>query len=253
VENAGYMALFCNTDRRVEREYKYIRKLVNRNIDGIIYHTYNLNYDNIDFLNKLSSYIPIVFMDSIFQNDPNLSYVITEGNESTAMAVKYLYDQGRRRIAYIKMMPKISIIENRFQGYLMGLGKCGLPLDENLIYQMDNSNVSTDDLSIGIAAANYFLSLPNLPDSIVTSCDVLAIGCMRELKKKGINIPKDIAIVGFDNIAYCELVDPTLTTIAQPIYKLGSVAAQMIVDKLDGRVVEEKVIFPGELIIRESA
>jgi alanine racemase len=102
-------------------------------------------------------------------------------------------------------------------------------------------------------AADYFTSLPNPPDAIVASCDLSAIGCMRQLKKKGISIPKDIAIIGFDNIAFCELVEPTLTTIAQPIYKLGAVAAQIIIDTLDGKTVENKAVFPGELIIRQSA
>jgi DNA-binding LacI/PurR family transcriptional regulator len=102
-------------------------------------------------------------------------------------------------------------------------------------------------------AGAYFAGLPNPPDAVIAGFDILAIGCMRELKKLGIKIPDDIAIIGFDNISLGELVEPSLSTIAQPIAKLGAAAARIIIDKLQGKQARDQIIFPGDLILRQSA
>jgi LacI family transcriptional regulator len=250
---SGYMVIICNTDHRIEEEYRYINKLIGRKIDGIIYNTYNISRENIDTLTGLTAQTPIVFMDNVFRKGDDLSYVVTEGRDSTCEAVTYLYRQGRRRIGYIKMVPKISVIENRFRGYLKGLKNCGLPAEEQLIYQPDPAILGNiDHMKIGAIAGAYFASLPSPPDAIVAGFDVLSIGCMRELKKLGVKIPDDMALIGFDNISLCELVEPALSTIAQPIAKLGAAAAQIIIDKLQGRATQDKVVFPGELLLRQS-
>ena len=251
---SGYMVIICNTDRRIEEEYRYINKLVGRRIDGIIYNTYNISRENINTLTKLTAQTPIVFMDNVFKQGDNLSYVVTEGRDSTCEAVAYLYRQNRRHIAYIKMGPRISVLENRFRGYVKGLRNCNLPLDHELIFQPNPAALAeTDHMKIGAMAGAYFASLPHPPDAIMAGFDILAIGCMRELKKLGIKIPDDIALIGFDNISLCGLVDPALSTIGQPIAELGAAAAQIILDKLQGKPANEKIVFPGELILRQSA
>jgi LacI family transcriptional regulator len=250
---SGYMVIICNTDRRIEEEYRYINKLVGRKIDGIIYNTYNISRENINILTGLTKQTPIVFMDNVFKKGDNLSYVVTEGCDSTCEAVTYLHRQGRRRIGYIKMVPKISVIENRFRGYLKGLKNCGLPVEEELIYQPDSAILGDiDHMKIGAVAGAYFASLPNPPDAIMAGFDILNIGCMRELKKLGVKIPDDMALIGFDNISLCELVEPALSTIAQPIAKLGAAAAQIIIDKLQENATQDKIVFPGELLLRQS-
>jgi LacI family transcriptional regulator len=250
---SGYMVIICNTDRRIEEEYRYINKLIGRKIDGIIYNTYNISRENITTLTQLIAQTPIVFMDNVFKKRDNLSYVVTEGCDSTCEAVTYLHRRRRRRIGYIKMVPKISVIENRFRGYLKGLKNCDLPVEEDLIFQPDPATFTeTDHMRIGAMAGAYFASLSNPPDAVVAGFDILAIGCMRELKKLGIRVPDDIALIGFDNIALCELVEPALSTIAQPITKLGAAAAQIIIDKLNRKATQEQIIFPGELVLRQS-
>ncbi|MDR1575154.1 MAG: LacI family transcriptional regulator [Treponema sp.] len=251
---SGYMVIICNTDRRIEEEFRYINKLVGRKIDGIIYNTYNISRDNINTLMAITARTPIVFMDNVFKKKDNLSYVITEGYDSTCEAVTYLFRQNRRRIGYIGMGPKISVLEHRFRGYLKGLANCGFPVEEVLIYRPDSVTFAeTTHLNIGAMAGAHFASLPHPPDAIVAGFDILAIGCMRELKKLGVKIPEDMAVIGFDNISFCELVDPALSTIGQPIAKLGEAAAQIIIDKLEGKPCQERVVFPGELILRQSA
>jgi LacI family transcriptional regulator len=251
---SGYMVIICNTDRQIEEEYRYINKLIGRKIDGIIYNTYNISRKNIDTLTELTAQTPIVFMDNVFKKGDNFSYVVTEGCDSTCEAVTYLYRQGRRRIGYIKMVPKISVIENRFRGYLKGLKNCGSPVEEELIYQPNPAILGDiDHMRIGAMAGAYFASLPKPPDAVVAGFDILAIGCMRELKKLGVKIPDDIALIGFDNITLCELVEPALSTIGQPITKLGAAAARIIIDKLNRKPTQEQIVFPGELVLRQSA
>jgi LacI family transcriptional regulator len=238
----------------VEQEFSYISKLVGRKIEGIIYNTYNISRENINILNTLTEKTPVVFMDNIFKKGDALSYVVTEGRNSTTEAVNYLYRQGRRRIGYIKMSSKITVLENRYKGYLKGLTNCGLSTEKELVYQPDKSIPAlTDHIKIGGLAAAYFASMPRPPDAIVAGFDILAIGCMGELKKLGVKIPDDIAVIGFDNISLCELVDPALSTIAQPIVQLGEAAAHIIIDKLKGVPTDDKIVFPGELVLRQSA
>jgi DNA-binding LacI/PurR family transcriptional regulator len=248
------MVLICNTGMEVDRELNYIKKLVGRKIDGIVYNAYTLSQRNIDTLKAMSENTPVVFMDHVFKRRDKISYVVTEGTESTCASVSYLRRQCRRRIAYNKIGPRITVLENRFKGYLKGLDNFGLEADKSLVYEPNpKTPAEMNHISLGAAAGAYFASMPNPPDAIIAAVDTLAIGCMKELKKRGVKIPDDMALVGFDNISLCELVEPALTTIAQPIDKIGAEAARIIIDKLEGVKSPDKIVFPGELVIRQSA
>ena len=86
----------------------------------------------------------------------------------------------------------------------------------------------------------------------MAAADPIAMGAIKYLKYQGIQIPGDIRIIGFDNNEFCEVIDPTLTTIAQPIHKIGTTAAQILFNKIAGSAGEERVLFEGELIQRDS-
>ena len=250
----GYMVLICNTYKSSTREIEYSKELQRRNVDGIIYNTYKKSEESIKHFQDLSKNIPVVFMDHIFENNKkNISHVVSEGFESSKKAVKYLNNKGCKRIAYIRVPPDVSVVHHRYEGYKAGLSECGLKPDPNLVYQCDDDEIALSLFVVGKNAADYFLSLKVRPDAIMASTDMLAIGAMKQLLRSGVSIPEDVKIIGFDNINLCKFVDPSLTTIAQPIEKIGEKAAEIMFAKLNGEEeIDDQIMFDPEFIIRES-
>lgn len=247
----GYMVLVCNTERHMTSEIEYTKELLKRNIDGIIYNTYHKDDSVSAYLREVSNTLPVVFMNNIFDAQADVAYVYTDGFSSTRKAVRYLFNQGKRRIGYVKNSEDISVLSDRFQGYLQGLEDCGLEPEEKWVYQV-RRETEPDYIKLGGDAARYYISLAARPDSILTATDMIGIGCIKEFNASKISIPNDISIIGFDNISLGNLIEPALTTISQPIRKLGQTAAEIIFAKISGEKIQEKVVFEGALIVRQS-
>jgi LacI family transcriptional regulator len=249
----GYMVLICNTHRDLNTEISYAKELLKRNIDGIIYNTYEKSRKNLDYFLNLSETLPVVFMDNIVPPGEKAPFVISEGYRSSKEAVEYLYRQGCRRIAYLRIPPDVSVINHRYEGYKAGLQECGMTIDKELVFQSENRNNTLTHMDVGMEGAKFLMNLPNKPDAIMAPTDVIAIGAIKYLKGQGIRIPQDVKIVGYDNIALCTLVDPMLTTIAQPIKEIGAQAARILINKINGVVNEkEQLVLDTKLIVRES-
>ncbi|WP_343249697.1 LacI family DNA-binding transcriptional regulator [Diplocloster hominis] len=247
----GYVVLVCNTERHTTTESEYIEELLKRNVDGIIYNTYDMNPKMVDYLKNVSEERPVVFMDETARDIPGISYVFTDGFASTRNAVHYLYELGKKKIGYVRNAVSISVTESRYQGYLQGLRDCGLPFYEEYAYRTQ-TEAEQDYIKAGAKAAHYYAGLKDRPDSVMTAIDLLGIGCLKEFRKLNIQVPRDINIIGYDNISLSELMEPSMTTIAQPTRLLGQRAAEILIRKLDQSPVEDRVVFEGTLIIRET-
>jgi len=174
-------------------------------------------------------------------------------------AVNYLIKKGRKNIALItgEKIPSIQDEEigsevpgERIKGYIDALKINNIEYDDKKILQIHYHN-----LNEGKDGLNYLLEKDKNIDAIFCAGgDIVAIGVIQEAKKKGIKIPDDIAVLGYDNIWEAEIVSPKLTTVQQPIEKMGEVAFDVAVDAIEGKIHGEKnIIFMPELIIRESA
>lgn len=247
----GYMVFVCNTERSRQSEMEYTREILKRNVDGIIYNTYSNNKEMLEYLKNLSNKLPVVFTNRIFNEDDDVSYVYTDGFGSNRKAVHYLYEKGRREIGYIRNTSDISVIEDRFEGYLQGLRDCGIPFREEYVYRV-KQNREPDYIELGQEAARYYESLEKPPRAVIAAIDALAIGCVQQLQRDGVHVPGDMSVIGFDNIALSALIQPPLTTISQPIRRIGQKAAEIVIAKIDGKDVEDKIIYDGDLIIRET-
>lgn len=242
----GYMNIICNTNAEPERELEHIRELVRRKIDGIIFCTYKGVRDNIDYLMEISKDVPVVFMDHVVDDQP-VSYVITDGFGSSRKAARYLIEKGRKRIAYIKGPSKHRVTHERFRGYRQALKDRDLEFDTKLVYEGDFHMKS------GFVAAQYFMNQENPPDAIMAATDIMAIGALKYLKYKSFQVPDDVNVVGFDNIFLSSLVEPALTTIAQPLWDLGREAMNILIERIEHPKTENKqLLLEGELIIRRS-
>lgn len=247
----GYMVFVCNTECSRRSEMEYVNEIIKRNVDGIIFNTYSNSDDMKEYLKKISKKLPVVFTNRIFEEQDEVCYIYTDGFTSNRKAVHYLYEKGKHEIAYIRNTDAISVIEDRYEGYLQGLRDCGIPFRKEYIYRAAQS-LEPDYIKLGQDAAKYYESLPKLPQAIIAAIDTLAIGCVQQLQRDGFRVPEDVNIIGFDNIALSALIQPALTTISQPIRRMGQKAAEIIIAKLDGKEIEDKVVFDGNLIIRET-
>lgn len=249
----GYMVLICNTDKSSTRERSYTEELLKRKVDGIVYNTYKKHNQNIEYFTKLSKKLPMVFMDHLQWEDESVPYVLTEGYESSKKASKYLVSIGRKRIGYIRMPPYISVVQHRYAGYKQGLIESGIEPDKDIVYQCPNNEVGKTHLQIGYEGAKALMDRDNPPDAIMTSVDIMAVGAIKYLKQAGYKIPQDLSIIGFDNIALATIVEPNLTTIAQPTRKIGEEAAKILIAKINEEEnIQDQIMFEPEFIIRQS-
>jgi len=242
----GYMTQLSNTHADPVTEFQRLEEMVKRQIDGIVLCSYNRVKKDLDYLVDIADRIPVVVMDPLVKKEP-LSYVVTDGGGATMDAVSYLVSIGRKRIGYIKGPSKLFATNDRFEGYKKGLEANGIPFDSALVCEADFT------LKSGYVGAEWFISNGLPVDAVMAATDLMAIGAIKAFNNHGISIPSRLAVVGFDDISLCRIVEPSLTTIAQPINALGSQAAQIIIEAIEsGNFEKKQIVMPGSLVIRRS-
>lgn len=247
-----YMVILCDTQNNPEYEIKYAEKLLQRKIDGMIYATYKMDMKTQNYFVSLSKTLPIVFIDYAFKRYEEISLVATEGYNSLRDVVKFLYHKGKRKIGFINFEKDVEVTKLRYQGYIRGLEDCGLPFSSDLIYFPGPEKVE-HGRDHGWNGARALLQKNPDIEAIMCAADPLAVGAMKYLKHAGVLIPEEISVVGFDNNEICEIIEPTLSTISQPLNDIGTVAARILFDKIQGiQTKQDRVIFKGELIQRNS-
>lgn len=160
--------------------------------------------------------------------------------------MKHLIKIGHKKIALINSDEKYLYARQRRKGYQKAMEKHGIPVNDDYIYHTQQLG-----FDYGQQAMKKILNLKDRPTAVFAVSDLLAIGALKEINSNGLHVPNDIAIIGFDKIDFSNMTHPTLTTIAQPMYKMGTVAAQMLINKIKGETVES-IILDHELVIRGS-
>ncbi len=247
-----YMVTLCDTQNNPNLEIKYAKRLLSHKIDGLIYSTYNMDSITQNYFVNLSKTLPLIFMDYSYNFYPEISLVATEGFNSSRSAVDFLYNKGRRNIAYINFPDDVEVTKLRFQGYQKGLEDVGLPNSSELVY-FPEPNKGLSGREIGFEGAKNLLGRGVKIDAIMTAADPLAVGAMKYLKSQNIAIPEQISVIGFDDNEICEIIEPSLSTIAQPLNSIGTVAAKLLMNKINNIESESnRMIFKGELRLRQS-
>ena len=242
----GYLAYLASSDADGASEFECIQQLLRRQIDGIVLCSYTRIQRDIDLLAEVAKKTPVVVMDPLVKNEP-LSYVVTNGYEGSADAVSYLVSIGRRKIGYIAGPKRLFATQDRFSGYRKGLQNAGIPFDKSIVFEGDFS------MNSGYQAARSFVSRDLEIDAIMAATDLMAIGAVKFFNSRSIQVPERIAVVGFDNISLCTVIEPSLTTIAQPIADLGRSAVQLIVDANEKKELESRqIVMKSRLIVRKS-
>ncbi|MCL2254303.1 MAG: LacI family transcriptional regulator [Lachnospiraceae bacterium] len=219
----------------------------NWNLAGMIF-TGLFQNEFFDFVHGMD--IPYVLIDS-YIDLPEIYNVGLEDQKGGYMATKYLLEKGHRTVAFASpIIRRNGVVDQRLKGYKQALAEFGVPFDPALIYEQELSdNVSIDE---GIKLGKI-LSTQKAVTGIFASADILAAGILTGLREKGVMVPADKSLVGFDDNYLCQITHPKLTTIHQDAEHKGVIAAEMMVSQLMKEPPEhQNIILPVRLVERES-
>ena len=240
----GYNIMLCNTDSRPERESVYLQLLRNRLADGVIFMAPELGPGE---LSDIGRSFPVVQCCE-YKEGAMVSQISIDNFSAAYKAVEYLIGLGHKRIGLITCKNNFVSTIGRKEGYKRAMEDSGLIFDPGLVKYGNYSFKS------GIKAAKQFLLMKeNSPTAVFAISDVMAIGAIRGFKEKGVNVPGDISVMGFDGISYAEMYNPALTTISQPQYELGCESMRLLLMHIKGEVIGPRnMILEHKPVIRES-
>ncbi len=235
---SGYRLLLCNTANDFEKEKAALSMLTSMNADGIILTTSNEQIH--EYIKDCQ--IPVIITDRILREKETADYVHCDHYEGGRMAALHLIECGCKNIVCIKGQQDVSSARDRYAGY------------RDVCRENNLTELSMDchyDFEAGLKITEELLQKYSQADGIIACNDIVAISVYKVLHKKGIKVPEDIQIVGFDNIDLSWLMTPELTTIAQPIEDIGKKAAELIINK-DEHTEKKEYVYPAKLIKRET-
>lgn len=243
----GYTVIISQSNEDVEREISNLNSMYLNRVAGVIMSVSASTNNNKHFKYFLNNGFKMVFFDRVPENLDVYSVAIDD-IKCSYEGVKYLIDKGYRRICHLAGPQHLSICVKRRKGYEKALRDN--KLEENIIIMEDGIQEIN-----GYNSMDILLKRKPIPDAIFTVNGPVAFGAFKRLKEAKIKIPDEVAILGFSNDPIVELVDPPLTTIVQPSIEMGRQAAKLLIDQIEGNVIEmesKKLLLDYELRIRSS-
>jgi LacI family transcriptional regulator len=238
-----YFSIIISTDWDPELESEAVHQLISRSIDGIIFVESWRDESNItlDLANK-----PYVFVYRLF-NGSYTNTVLADDRHGARLAVEHLVKLGHRRIAYINGPQDWNSSKDRLAGYLDVLEQYGIPYDPSLVEE------GTWEVQSGYPIAKKYLGISDRPTAIFAANDLMALGAIYAIQDAGLNVPKDIAVVGYDDRDIASCSKPTITTVCPPSFEMGKLAAQLMINRLEKQTeIKDPIRVQGKLIVRES-
>lgn len=246
-DEAGYVVNMCVTNYDVQREVHALNALVARRVAGLIFTRPNRPASDERIMALAEQGVPIVTVGRELPH-PNVSIVSTNVYDGAYQATKHLLDLGHRRLGFITGSPRVGIGQPKVQGCRAALAERGLTLDAELIVESDLS------VRNGYLAMQFLLRRSSPPTAVIAITDAVAIGAMGAVAAERRSIPDDISIVGFNDISYAASVHPALTTVQEPMYELGDLAARVLLNTIrHGKSVQPvRTVLDCALIVRGS-
>ncbi len=243
LKDFDYLSLIINSDWDPQVEQDAINTLVSRPVDGIIF----VEYSHLALTEVLlRSNKPFVFVHRLFGSAIKNS-IVPDDYYGATMAVQHLIGLGHRRIAYINGPESWHSARRRLAGYKAVMAAHKLITDPAFIQPGDWEYDS------GYQAALNLLKLSESPTAIFAANDLMALGAISALQDNGLNVPKQIAVVGYDNRDFAKIVRPRITTVSMPVYEMGRTAAELLVKQIaEGRQEADEIRVKGKLYIRET-
>jgi LacI family transcriptional regulator len=241
---AGYELMIHTTHGRGNNETSYLQYVANGLTEGILLVVPLLSSDFLRALEELN--YPYVLIDEIDHTGRSFSVSATNW-QGAYDATEYLIKLGHKRIGFITGILQLNSARDRLAGYTSALQDHSIPLEDALVVNGDFVKGS------GFEMAHELLNLEERPTAIFASNDMMALGAMDAIREKGLSVPEDISLIGFDDIPQAIISYPKLTTVRQPLEKMGQVAVKLILQQIENQErLPRRMTLATQLIIRDS-
>ena len=243
----GLSLFICDSDQSAAREDQYLERLTEMRVGGVLITAFDYQNPRLWQLRQLG--VPVVLVDRAPDMSDNWCTVGVDDVAGGEMAIGHLLELGHTQLAFVGGPPEVDQVADRFQGAQTASAAAGL---ENDALQYLETPESTIDG--GRRAAERLLGLPkrHRPTGVFCANDLLAFGLVHSLVRHGVEVPEDVAVVGYDDIAFASAGSIPLTSVAQPRYLLGKTGGELLLDELTEGHEHAHVIFLPELIARRS-
>jgi LacI family transcriptional regulator len=242
---AGYSVVLANADEDVAKESRYLEVAAAEQMAGVLLTPASSKLTSIDILTERN--IPVVTIDRRLANSP-VDSVTVNNRQATQAAAAHLIGQGCRRIGFVAGPVAISTGASRLAGYRAALRAAGRQDDPALLAYGDFRTEG------GYSATRQLLGLPDPPDGLLISNNLMTVGGMQAIAELGLQVPEDIAVVGFDDANWATALRPPLTVVTQPTYEIGRTAAELLLRRIDGESFPpRRVVLHAELVERGSS
>ena len=243
---AGYNLIISQSLEHVEKEIRNVKTMFNNRIDGLLVSLAEDTRDISHFNLFLDKGIPVLFFDRV-PPDERLPAIVIDNEKAGYIITTHLIAQGAQNIVHITGNQLRNVYADRLKGYQKALAEHGIE------YRPENIIINGLSEQAGIQAARQIINRG--VDAVFAANDNCAVSCMNELKKLGVNIPRDMAFAGFNNDMISRNVDPQLTTINYPAFEMGEIAARNLLEQLEKKtgIPSVHVILNSDLIVRASS
>lgn len=245
---AGFNVIICQSNELYERELTNTKTLLHSRVDGVLVSISKETTEFQHFQDLRDNNIPMVFYDRIV---PEISadQVIIDDEDAAYRATRHLVESGRKRIAHFAGPQKLLIGQKRKEGYIRALKEACIDIDPELILEADSFEKAR-------LAVLKLINKKIEVDGLFAVNDLTAIGAMQTLQKQGIRIPEDMSIVGFSDGRFSGITNPTLTSVDQHGYEMGTVATEMLLKRITSGDMDypfETKVLNANLIVRNSS
>jgi LacI family transcriptional regulator len=245
---AGYTVMVCQSDESFGREIVNTNRLLESLVDGFIVSVSSETkvYEHIKKIQNKK--IPIVLFDRVI-NSMQAPKIRLDNVDGGVQATQHLIDQGFKKIAILAGPENLNISNKRMEGYLQTLKANNIKFDKHLAIHCDFNQ------QYAYEATKELIAMKQRPDAIFTISDRMAIGAMLAIKEKGLQMPKDIGLVGFNNEPITSLVTPSISSVEMYAFEIGKATAKLFIEMLHSEedMSEREIVIKPKLFIRESS
>jgi DNA-binding LacI/PurR family transcriptional regulator len=244
-EAQGLSVIITSTLNHSRKQLEYVELLASKDVDGMIYLG---NYSSNQALNTvIARGLPVVVIDEALVDAPPVDTVLVDDYAGAYQVVTYLTSLGHSKIALVTGSKKLQSVQERMRGYRDALSRAGLSAESQMVLSGDFSH------DFGATALSHLLARADPPTAVFAASDTIAMGMMLAAETHGISVPRDLSIVGFDDVPDAMFISPHLTTVRTPLDRMAAVAVGLLVDRIDDptRAVSHESIGVS-LIVRGS-
>ncbi|OIJ10911.1 catabolite control protein A [Anaerobacillus arseniciselenatis] len=240
-----YNIILCNSDQNKDKEIHLVNTLLEKQVDGIVFMGGEITEEHVEQFKR--SPVPIVLSATM---DPEKDFPSVNINYEQAAydAIKFLLNNGHKKIGMLTGSLEDPVNGyQKYAGFRRAIEEAGITFDDDYVILGDYTYDS------GIEAMEKFLELDEVPTAIFAGTDEMALGIIHGAQDRGLQVPNDVEVIGFDNTRLAAMVRPTLTSVVQPMYDIGAVSMRLLTKYMNKEeVTDEVVLLPHRIEFRQS-